>query len=143
MFFCVGVTHLLMHVNLHRYNYSCDDYKTAKVCVHPVLLCFQLVVSAPITMTVFLRANTSINIVNANYFPMSLFYSLIRFNSNAILELSMIVSRLAIIYKQRDFNFYPAWAYSIPAVILKIPFSFVDAFQWTGLTYYVIGYNSE
>ncbi|KAL8089213.1 hypothetical protein AgCh_038848 [Apium graveolens] len=98
----------------------------------------QLVVSALITMTVFLRTQTRIDIVDANYFLASLFYSLIRFNSNAIPELSMTVSRLAIFYKQRDFCFYPAWAYSIPAVILKIPFSFLDAFLWTGLTYYVI-----
>ncbi|KAL1827281.1 hypothetical protein ACET3Z_005693 [Daucus carota] len=103
----------------------------------------QLVVSALITMTVFLRTQTSISIVDANYFLASLFYSLIRFNSNAIPELSMTVSRLSIFYKQRDFNFYPAWAYSIPAVILKIPFSFLDAFLWTGLTYYVIGYSPE
>ncbi|KAK1356757.1 pleiotropic drug resistance protein 3-like [Heracleum sosnowskyi] len=41
----------------------------------------QLVVSALITMTVFLRTQTSIDIVDANYFLASLFYSLIRFNS--------------------------------------------------------------
>lgn len=108
-----------------------------------MLLFFQLVVSALITMTVFLRTQTRIDIVDANYFLASLFYSLIRFNSNAIPELSMTVSRLAIFYKQRDFYFYPAWAYSIPAVILKIPFSFLDAFLWTGITYYVIGYSPE
>ncbi|KAM1112130.1 hypothetical protein EV1_044652 [Malus domestica] len=55
----------------------------------------------------------------------------------------MTVSRLAVFYKQRDFYFYPAWAYSIPAIILKIPFSLLDAFLWTSMTYYVIGYSPE
>ncbi|GKV23295.1 hypothetical protein SLEP1_g33042 [Rubroshorea leprosula] len=58
-------------------------------------------------------------------------------------KLSFTVSRLAVFYKQRDLYFYPAWAYSIPAAILKIPFSLIDAFLWTVLTYYGIGYSPE
>ncbi|KAL8147902.1 hypothetical protein AgCh_005286 [Apium graveolens] len=103
----------------------------------------QLVVAAFITMTVFLRTQTKIDDAGANYFLASLFYSLIRITTHAIPELPMTVSRLAIFYKQRDSYFYPAWAYSIPAAILKIPFSALDAFIWCALTYYVIGYSPE
>lgn len=73
----------------------------------------------------------------------SLFYALLRLLVIGIAEISMTASRLAVFYKQRDFHFYPAWAYSIPAAILKIPFSLLDAFLWTALTYYVIGYSPE
>lgn len=80
---------------------------------------------------------------HAHYYMGSLFYSLVRLMANGMAELSLTLSRLAVFYKQRDFYFYPAWTYSIPAVILKIPFSMLDAFLWTVLTYYVIGYSPE
>nr|XP_017250971.1 PREDICTED: pleiotropic drug resistance protein 3-like [Daucus carota subsp. sativus] len=103
----------------------------------------QLMVAAFITMTVFLRTQTKIDDAGANYFLSSLFYSLIRMTTQALPELPMTVSRLSIFYKQRDSYFYPAWAYSIPAAILKVPFSLLDAFIWCALTYYVIGYSPE
>ncbi|KAK3026917.1 hypothetical protein RJ639_040323, partial [Escallonia herrerae] len=101
----------------------------------------QLVVIALITMTVFIRTRMSIDVIDANYYMGSLFFALIRLMCNGIQELSMTVSRLAVFYKQRDSYFYPAWTYSIPAAILKIPFSFLDTFLWTALSYYVIGYS--
>ncbi|CAL5321474.1 unnamed protein product [Camellia sinensis] len=42
-------------------------------------------------------------------------------------ELSLTVGRLAVFYKQRDLYFYPAWAYAIPATILKVPISLFSA----------------
>ncbi|XP_058179423.1 pleiotropic drug resistance protein 3-like [Rhododendron vialii] len=102
----------------------------------------QLVVIALITMTMF-YTRVNINLIQANYFMASLFYALMRLMTNGITELSMTISRLAVFHKQRDMYFYPAWAYTIPTAILKIPFSFVDAFLWTALTYYVIGYSPE
>ncbi|KAF7135655.1 hypothetical protein RHSIM_Rhsim08G0079000 [Rhododendron simsii] len=102
----------------------------------------QLVVIALITMTTF-YTRVNIDLIQANYFMASLFYALMRLMTNGITELSMTISRLAVFHKQRDMYFYPAWAYTIPTAILKIPFSFVDAFLWTALTYYVIGYSPE
>ena len=103
----------------------------------------QLVVLAVITMTVFLRTRMKLDMVHGNLYLGSLFYALIRLMCNGIQELAMTVSRLGVFYKQREFLFYPAWAYSIPAAVLKIPFSLIDAFLWTSLTYYVIGYSPE
>lgn len=94
-------------------------------------------------MTMFLRTRMNIDVVHANYYLGSLFYGLSRLATNGFAELSLTASRLSIFYKQRDFYFYPAWAYSIPTAILKIPFSLLDAFLWTVLTYYVIGYSPE
>ncbi|XP_062009969.1 pleiotropic drug resistance protein 3-like isoform X1 [Rosa rugosa] len=103
----------------------------------------QLVVIALVTMTVFLRTWMKVDEIHSNFFMSSLFYALLRLVCNGTAELSLTASRLAVFYKQRDFYFYPAWAYSVPSAILKIPFSLIDAFLWTALTYYVIGYSPE
>ncbi|KAE8699643.1 Squamosa promoter-binding protein, putative isoform 1 [Hibiscus syriacus] len=103
----------------------------------------QLMVIALITMTIFIRIRMKLDIVHASYYMGSLFYALMRLMTTGIAELEFTVSRLSVFYKQRDFYFYPAWAYSIPAAILKISFSLMDAFLWTALTYYVIGYSPE
>ncbi|CAL8079445.1 unnamed protein product [Prunus armeniaca] len=103
----------------------------------------QLVIIASITMTVFLRTRMAIDMVHANYYMGSLFYALLILLVDGFPELSMTVSRIGVFYKQKELCFYPAWAYAIPAAILKVPLSFLEAFVWTVLTYYVIGYSPE
>ncbi|KAH7669104.1 Iron-chelate-transporting ATPase protein [Dioscorea alata] len=103
----------------------------------------QLSIAAMITMTVYLRTRMGVDIVHANYYMGSLFFALLLLMVNGFPELAMTVSRLPVFYKQRDFFFYPAWAYAIPATILKIPISLIESLMWTSLTYYVIGYSPE
>ncbi|CAI9286413.1 unnamed protein product [Lactuca saligna] len=55
----------------------------------------------------------------------------------------MAIAKLPVFYKQRDFLFYPSWAYTLPSWIIKIPITFVETFLWTLLTYYVIGFDSN
>lgn len=57
--------------------------------------------------------------------------------------MSITVSRLKILYKQRDDFFYPGWAYTIPTYVLRLPYSILEAILWTCLTYYVIGFAPE
>ncbi|KAL3843577.1 hypothetical protein ACJIZ3_000980 [Penstemon smallii] len=104
---------------------------------------FQIVIIAFVAMTVFLRTEMGVDIIHANGYIGALFYSLIILLVDGIPELSMTVARLPVFYKQRDLYFYPAWAFAIPATILKIPLSLLEAFIWTSLTYYVIGYSPE
>ncbi|GMJ09284.1 polar auxin transport inhibitor sensitive 1, PLEIOTROPIC DRUG RESISTANCE 9 [Hibiscus trionum] len=144
------------HKNALSFNiYSLGKWELLKACmarewllmkrnsfVH-VFKSSQLIVVAIIAMTIFIRTRMKIDLVHASYYLSSLFYALIRLLTTGIAELSLTVSRLSVFYRQRDFYLYPAWAYSIPAAILKIPFSFIDAFLWTALTYYVIGYSPE
>jgi len=94
-------------------------------------------------MTVFLRTEMAVDSTHANYYMGSLFYALLILLVDGFPELPMTVSRLAVFYKQKDLFFYPAWAYAIPSAILKVPLSFLEAFVWTALTYYVIGYSPE
>ncbi|MCL7023992.1 hypothetical protein MKW94_021890 [Papaver nudicaule] len=103
----------------------------------------QLVIISSITMTVFLRTRMRVDEIHANYYMGALFYALIILMVDGFPELSMTASRLAVFYKQRELCFYPAWAYAIPAAILKVPLSFLEAIVWTALTYYVIGYSPE
>ncbi|KAG6537978.1 hypothetical protein ZIOFF_003081 [Zingiber officinale] len=103
----------------------------------------QLAMNAIITSTVFLRTRLGVDIVHANYYMGSLYYALLLFMVNGFPELAMTVSRLPVFYKQRDYYFYPAWAYSIPAALLKIPVSLIESIVWTTTTYYIIGYSPE
>ncbi|XWS53453.1 hypothetical protein CRYUN_Cryun10bG0002700 [Craigia yunnanensis] len=103
----------------------------------------QLVIIASITMTVFLRTRMAVDVIHSSYFMGSLFYALVILHVDGFPELSMAVSRIAVFYKQRELCFYPAWAYAIPAAILKVPLSLLESFVWTFMTYYVIGYSPE
>lgn len=103
----------------------------------------QLIIIAFVTMTVFLRTRMEVDLIHANYYLGSLFFALTILLVDGFPELSMTVSRLPVFYKQRDLYFYPAWAYSIPAAVLKVPLSLLESFIWTVLTYYVIGYSPE
>jgi hypothetical protein len=80
---------------------------------------------------------------HADYYMGSLFYALLLLLVNGFPELAMAVSRLPVFYKQRGYYFYPAWAYAIPAFILKIPVSLVESIAWTSISYYLIGYTPE
>jgi hypothetical protein len=71
----------------------------------------------------------------------AIFFILIIITFNGYAELSMFIVKLPVFYKQRDLLFFPAWAYSVPTWILKIPISFVEVGIWVVLTYYVIGFD--
>ncbi|WOH15112.1 hypothetical protein DCAR_0934649 [Daucus carota subsp. sativus] len=103
----------------------------------------QLLIIASITMTAFLRTRMEVDAGHANEYLGSLFYSLIILLVDGFPELSMTVARLPVFYKQRELCFYPAWAYAIPAAILKIPLSILESLIWVSLTYYAIGYSPE
>ncbi|KAK1319195.1 Pleiotropic drug resistance protein 3 [Acorus calamus] len=103
----------------------------------------QLTILALITMTVFLRTQMEVDLPHSVYYMGVLFYTLIRMLTNGIQELILTVHRLQVFYKHRDFFFYPAWAYSIPASIISIPFSLVESSIWTAVTYYGIGYSPQ
>ncbi|KAK3441451.1 hypothetical protein EUGRSUZ_B01807, partial [Eucalyptus grandis] len=103
----------------------------------------QLILIAFITTTVFLRTEMGMDIFHANYYMGSLFYALTILLVDGFPELAMTVSRLPTFYKQKELYFYPAWAYAIPASIMKLVLSLLESVVWTSLTYYVIGYSPE
>ncbi|PPD85938.1 hypothetical protein GOBAR_DD17121 [Gossypium barbadense] len=108
-----------------------------------VLKSSQLIFAALVAVSIFIRTRMKIDEFHVSKFMACLFFGLLRLLTIGIPELALTNSRLGIFYKQRDFYFYPSWAYSIPSAILKIPFSFLDTFLWTTLTYFGVGYSPE
>jgi len=60
---------------------------------------------------------------------------------NGLSELALTIIKMPVFFKQRDLLFYPAWAYTIPTWILKIPISFVEVGGFVFMAYYVIGFD--
>lgn len=91
-------------------------------------------------MTLFLRTEMHRESVNDGSIYMgALFFTVSTIMFNGMAEMSMTIAKLPVFYKQRDLLFFPSWSYALPSWIIKIPFSFIEAFVWVLFTYYVIG----
>ncbi|KAJ9537475.1 hypothetical protein OSB04_030208 [Centaurea solstitialis] len=102
----------------------------------------QLTIMALITMTVFFRTEMHRRgIEDGGQYVGALFFGVVMVMFNGMAEISMTIAKLPVFYKQRDFLFYPTWAYALPSWIVKIPVSFIESAVWTILTYYVIGFD--
>ncbi|MBA0857796.1 hypothetical protein Goshw_017405 [Gossypium schwendimanii] len=101
----------------------------------------QITIMSLIALTVFLRTEMPVgSLENGQKFFGALFFSLINVMFNGTAELAMTVFRLPVYYKQRDFLFYPAWAFGLPIWVLRIPLSLMESGIWIALTYYTIGF---
>lgn len=104
----------------------------------------QITIMSIIAFTVFLRTQMPVGTIqDGQKFFGALFFSLVNVMFNGMAELSMTVFRLPVFYKQRDFLFYPAWAFGLPIWVLRIPLSVVESGIWSILTYYTIGFAPE
>ncbi|CAD6230903.1 unnamed protein product [Miscanthus lutarioriparius] len=70
----------------------------------------------------------------------ALFFAVITIMFNGFSEIALTVIKLPVFFKQRDL-FFPAWAYTIPTWILKIPISFVEVGGFVFMAYYVIVFD--
>ncbi|XVF55669.1 hypothetical protein PTKIN_Ptkin06aG0055600 [Pterospermum kingtungense] len=101
----------------------------------------QITIMSVIALTVFLRTQMPVGtLADGSKFFGALFFSLINVMFNGMAELAMTVFRLPVFYKQRDFLFYPAWAFGLPIWVLRIPLSLMESGIWIALTYYTIGF---
>lgn len=101
----------------------------------------QITIMSVIAMTVFFRTEMKHGqLQNGVKFYGALFYSLINVMFNGMAELALTLFRLPVFFKQRDFLFYPAWAFALPIWVLRIPLSFMESGIWIILTYYTIGF---
>lgn len=104
----------------------------------------QITVAASISMTVFFRTKLAHNTVeDATTFLGAGFYAIVCIMFGGFGELAMTIARLPVIIKQRDLYFYPAWSYTLSAVVLSFPGSILEAVIWVSMTYYVTGYAPE
>ncbi|PKI59680.1 hypothetical protein CRG98_019921 [Punica granatum] len=101
----------------------------------------QITIMSIIAMTVFLRTEMKSGTVDdGGKFYGALFFSLINVMFNGMAELAMTIFRLPVFFKQRDFLYYPAWAFGLPIWLLRIPVSLMESAIWIILTYYTIGF---
>ncbi|KAJ8773506.1 hypothetical protein K2173_005752 [Erythroxylum novogranatense] len=102
----------------------------------------QLIILAFVTATLFLRTKLHHDTTkDGGIYMGALFFAVIVSMFNGFSELAMSVMKLPVFYKQRDFLFYPSWAYAMPTWILKIPITLLETAVWVVMTYYVIGFD--
>ncbi|KAI9109476.1 hypothetical protein K1719_019530 [Acacia pycnantha] len=104
----------------------------------------QIIIIAIVAATVFLRTKMHQNTIDdgALYIGAILF-SMIQNMFNGFAELSLTIARLPVFYKHRDLLFHPAWTYTLPNFLLRIPISMVESIVWMVITYYTIGFAPE
>ncbi|THG03516.1 hypothetical protein TEA_013726 [Camellia sinensis var. sinensis] len=91
----------------------------------------QITIMATIALTVFLRTEMKTGTVeDASKYLGALFFSLVNIMFNGMAELAMTVGKLPVFFKQRDSLFFPAWAFSLPIWLLRIPVSFMESVIW-------------
>lgn len=100
----------------------------------------QITIMSLIAMTVFFRTEMPVTVEGGGKFFGALFYSLINVMFNGMAELGMTVFRLPVFFKQRDYLFFPPWAFALPIWVLRIPLSLLESTIWISLTYYTIGF---
>ncbi|RWW68747.1 hypothetical protein BHE74_00023699 [Ensete ventricosum] len=102
----------------------------------------QLTIMAIVAMTVFLRTKMPRETeTDGLTYLGALFFAVVMVMFNGFSELAMTLMKLPVFFKQRDLLFYPAWSYTIPTWILKIPIAFIEVAVWVFTTYYVIGFD--
>ncbi|XP_021295062.1 ABC transporter G family member 35-like [Herrania umbratica] len=104
----------------------------------------QIVIVAIIASTVFLRTelHTRAEQDGAIYVGALLFAMIINM-FNGFSELSLMISRLPVFYKQRDLLFHPVWTFTLPTFLLRVPISILESIVWMVITYYSIGFAPE
>lgn len=104
----------------------------------------KLIIVAVIASTVFLRTKRHFETeADGAILSGALIYGIIVNLFNGFAELSFAIMRLPVFYKQRDQFLYPAWAFTLPNVLLRIPVSIVESIIWVSMTYYSIGFAPE
>lgn len=104
----------------------------------------QMIFVGSIAMTVFLRTEMPKRTLDDGQIYLgALFFGILTLMFNGFSELALSIIKLPVFYKQRDLLFFPAWAYSLPTWILKIPITLVEALVWVCMTYYVMGFESD
>lgn len=104
----------------------------------------QLLLVAFITMTVFFRTTMHHRSIDDGILYLgALYFAMIMILFNGFTEVSLLITKLPVLYKHRDLHFYPPWTYTLPSWLLSIPTSLVESGMWVAVTYYVVGYDPQ
>ncbi|KAI3678493.1 hypothetical protein L6452_37788 [Arctium lappa] len=142
------------HVSaLRKKEYGVSKWKLFEACFsreyilikrHSFLYIFKTIQVAFVgfvTCTLFIRTRLHpTDVMDGTLYLGCLFFSLVHMMFNGFSELPLMIFRLPVFYKQRDNNFYPAWAWSVSSWILRVPYSAVEAVVWSVIVYYSVGF---
>ncbi|XP_021295214.1 ABC transporter G family member 29-like isoform X2 [Herrania umbratica] len=104
----------------------------------------RIIIVAFLASTMFLRTRMHHrNEQDGVLYNGALLFSLITNVFNAYPEISLMIARLPVFFKQRDLLLYPAWAFTIPLVLTKIPIAIFETTAWMAVTYYPTGFAPE
>ncbi|MBA0700836.1 hypothetical protein Goari_022188, partial [Gossypium aridum] len=104
----------------------------------------QIIIVAIISSTVFLRTELHTrNEQDAAIYVGALLFGMIINMFNGFSELSLMISRLPVFYKQRDLLFHPVWTFTLPTFLLRVPISILESTVWMIVTYYTMGFAPE
>ncbi|KAL3834929.1 hypothetical protein ACJIZ3_009665 [Penstemon smallii] len=104
----------------------------------------QIFIVAIITATMFLRTELNTrNEQDGGIYIGALLFAMICNTFNGYSEIALTILRLPVFYKHRDLLFYPAWAFTLPTFLLRIPISLFETAVWMLTTYYTIGFAPE
>jgi hypothetical protein len=104
-------------------------------------VCLKVAFVGFVTCTLFLRTRLHpTDEMNGNLYLSCLFFGLVHMMFNGFSELSLLIFRLPVFYKQRDNLFHPAWVWSVASFILRLPYSIVEAVVWSCVVYYTVGF---
>ncbi|AET01511.2 drug resistance transporter-like ABC domain protein [Medicago truncatula] len=108
-------------------------FKTAQICIIAI-----------IAATVFLRTEMKRDTEDdAALYVGAILFAMIMNMFNGFAELALTIQRLPVFYKQRDHLFHPAWTYTVPNFLLRLPISMFESLAWMVVTYYTIGFAPE
>ncbi|XVF86695.1 hypothetical protein PTKIN_Ptkin18bG0062800 [Pterospermum kingtungense] len=101
----------------------------------------QIIIIAFFAATVFLRTRMHHRSEeDGMLYTGALLFSLVTNMFNGYPEISLLIARLPVFFKQRDLLLYPAWAFTVPLVLTKIPMAIFETIAWMVVTYYPIGF---
>ncbi|KAH7442213.1 hypothetical protein KP509_03G077000 [Ceratopteris richardii] len=104
----------------------------------------QIIIMASIAMTVFLRNHMHRrNEIDGDHYLGALFFALIINMFNGYPEIAFILFRLPVFFKQRALRFYPAWAFTLPTFLTRLPMSVLESGVWVIMTYYTMGFAPQ
>ncbi|KAL0312045.1 UNVERIFIED_CONTAM: ABC transporter G family member 32 [Sesamum radiatum] len=104
----------------------------------------QLLMIILIMMSVFFRTTMHHNTLDdGGVYLGALYFAIVMILFNGFMEVPMLIAKLPVLYKHRDFRFYPCWIYTLPSWLLSIPLSLVESFLWVAVTYYAIGFDPQ
>ncbi|XVE79409.1 hypothetical protein DITRI_Ditri14bG0056300 [Diplodiscus trichospermus] len=94
-----------------------------------------------VTSTIFLRTRLHpVDETNGSLYISCLFFGLVHMMFNGFSELSLLIFRLPVFYKQRDNLFHPAWVWSAVSWIIRVPYSIIESLVWSCVVYYTVGF---